>query len=75
MKTIEPLRGDVWMANLDPTVGHEQAGKRPVLIVSADVFNASPADLVIVVPKTSRGKGIRTHIAVRPPPLTRFERR
>lgn len=33
------LRGDIRWADLDPTRGHEQAGQRPVLILSADVFN------------------------------------
>jgi mRNA interferase MazF len=33
------LRGDIRWANLNPTRGHEQAGKRPVLILSHDVFN------------------------------------
>ena len=33
------LRGDVVWANLSPVVGHEQAGRRPVVVLSADVFN------------------------------------
>ncbi len=33
------LRGDVVWADLDPTMGREQSGKRPVLILSHDVFN------------------------------------
>ena len=33
------LRGDVVWADLDPTKRHEQAGVRPVLVVSEDVFN------------------------------------
>lgn len=33
------LRGDIVWANLNPTVGHEQAGHRPVVVISADVFN------------------------------------
>lgn len=33
------LRGEIRWANLDPTRGHEQAGQRPVLILSHDVFN------------------------------------
>ena len=33
------LRGDIVWANLNPAVGHEQAGRRPVVILSADVFN------------------------------------
>ncbi len=33
------LRGDIWWADLDPVRGYEQAGTRPVLILSHDVFN------------------------------------
>lgn len=33
------LRGDIFWANLDPTRGHEQAGSRPVLVLSQDIFN------------------------------------
>jgi mRNA interferase MazF len=60
-------RGDVWLADLNPSRGHEQTGQRPVLIVSADPFNQSPAGLVIAVPFTTRKRGIPTHIEVRPP--------
>ena len=33
------LRGEVRWADLDPVRGHEQGGKRPVVIISEDVFN------------------------------------
>ncbi len=33
------LRGEIYWANLDPTQRHEQAGYRPVLVLSHDVFN------------------------------------
>lgn len=33
------LRGDIRWANLNPTRGHEQSGRRPVLILSQDIFN------------------------------------
>jgi mRNA interferase MazF len=33
------LRGDIVWAGLDPTQGHEQPGRRPVLVLSQDVFN------------------------------------
>ena len=62
-----PLRGDLWTVDLDPTRGHEQAGKRPCLIVSDDVFNSGPAELVIVLPLTTKVKGVRSHVAVQPP--------
>lgn len=65
MRTIR--RGEVWLADLNPTRGREQTGQRPVLIVSADPFNQSPAGLVIAVPFTTRERGIPTHIEVRPP--------
>jgi mRNA interferase MazF len=57
----------VWLADLDPTRGHEQAGKRPVLILSDDAFNAGPADLVIVVPVTSTMRPIPSHVRLSPP--------
>ncbi|MGH9425143.1 MAG: type II toxin-antitoxin system PemK/MazF family toxin [Terriglobia bacterium] len=33
------LRGEIRWADLNPTVGHEQSGERPVLILSQDIFN------------------------------------
>jgi mRNA interferase MazF len=33
------LRGDVYWADLNPVRGHEQAGLRPVVVVSKDIFN------------------------------------
>jgi mRNA interferase MazF len=62
-----PLRGEVWLADLDPTRGHEQAGRRPVLVVSVDPFNEGPADLCIVVPLTSRLRPIPSWVRIDPP--------
>ncbi len=62
-----PSRGDVWQVELDPVRGHEQAGRRPALVVSVDRFNHGPAGLVVVLPMTSIDKGIPFHIAVEPP--------
>jgi mRNA interferase MazF len=55
--TVQPSRGDVWIVDLDPTKGHEQAGRRPCLVVSLDIFNQGPADLVVVLPITTKAKG------------------
>jgi mRNA interferase MazF len=55
------------LVDLDPTQGHEQSGRRPVLILSVDEFNLGPADLIIVVPLTSRIRGIPSHIRIDPP--------
>lgn len=62
-----PERGDLWLADLNPIRGREQAGRRPILIVSEDLFNQGPADLVIVCPLTSTLRGIPSHILVQPP--------
>ena len=45
-------RGDVFLANLDPTVGVEQAGTRTVLVVQCDLAN-DRIPTVTVVPLTS----------------------
>lgn len=66
MSTTHPARGEVWMVDFDPAKGHEQAGRRPALVVSVDAFNQSPAGLVIVLPITSKAKGIRSHVEVNP---------
>lgn len=42
------LRGDVVWADLDPTKGHEQSGKRPVLVLSHDVFNERSGTVIAV---------------------------
>lgn len=62
-----PERGDVWDVNLDPVLGHEQAGKRPCLVISVDDYNHGPAGLVAVVPLTSRNRGIPLHVPIEPP--------
>jgi mRNA interferase MazF len=62
-----PARGEVWLADLNPTRGHEQAGRRPVLVVSEDLFNQGPAGLVIVLPMTSTLRGVPSHVPVSAP--------
>jgi mRNA interferase MazF len=42
------LRGDVVWADLDPVKGREQAGRRPVLVVSHDVFNERSGTVIAV---------------------------
>lgn len=61
-------RGDIYFADLDPVIGSEQGGKRPVLLIQNDLGNRfSPT--VIILPLTSRTgkKALRTHVPVSPP--------
>jgi mRNA interferase ChpB len=52
-------RGDIYLASLDPTSGHEQQGKRPVLVISPGKFN-SLTGVPVVLPITSGGSFART---------------
>ncbi len=49
---IEPWQ--VWLADLDPIEGHEQAGKRPVVVISSDLhLQLTGGRMVTVTPVTS----------------------
>ena len=61
------LRGQMYYANLDPVVGSEQGGNRPVLVIQNNVGNRhSPT--IIIAPITTRVKKLHqpTHIGVPP---------
>src|SRR5512138_3702817 len=47
------LRGDIRWADLNPTIGHEQSGLRPILIISKEIFNDGMG-VVIAVALTSK---------------------
>ncbi len=53
--------------DLNPVRGHEQAGRRPCLVISDDIYNRGPAAKHIVLPITSRYKGIPYHLVIQPP--------
>jgi mRNA interferase ChpB len=51
-------RGDIYMVSLDPTHGHEQRGRRPVLVISPTAFNQA-TKLPVILPITSGGEFAR----------------
>lgn len=51
-----PGRGDLVWIDFDPQAGHEQAGRRPALVISPGSYNAR-VGLALVCPITSRVKG------------------
>jgi len=51
-------RGDIYLISLDPTEGHKQRGRRPVLIVSPAEFNHA-TKLPVILPITSGGEFAR----------------
>ena len=52
-------RGQIWFVDLDPTIGHEQRGVRPVMIVSPAAFNRVTG-VPVTVPITTGGDFART---------------
>lgn len=58
-------RGEVWFFDPDPTRGREQKKPRPCLVLSVDVYNNGPADLLIILPMTTKKKSIPSHIEVK----------
>src|SRR5215470_10653670 len=52
-------RGDIYVISLDPAAGHEQQGKRPVLVISPGKFNRLTG-VPVVVPITTGGGFART---------------
>ena len=52
-------RGEIWVVGLDPAEGHEQKGRRPVLVISPDAFNRV-TKVPVVLPITSGGSFART---------------
>ena len=66
MNQAKPSRGEIWFLNPDPTQGREQAGSRPGLVISVNEFNYGPSDLVVILPVTSKAKGIPFHVPLAP---------
>ena len=67
MNNHKIYRGDVWLINLNPAMGHEQSGIRPALIFSDDLFNNGLSGLIIILPITSKKKNLNTHIQIQTP--------
>lgn len=58
---VEVKRFEVFLVNLDPTVGHEIKKSRPCLIISPDEMNRY-ISTVIVAPMTTRGRNYPTRV-------------
>ncbi len=54
----------VWVADLNPTVGGEQRGRRPCVVVSSSLYCAFPIPMVIVVPLTTVDRGLPHHVPI-----------
>jgi mRNA interferase MazF len=59
-----PDRGDVVWLQFNPQAGHEQAGRRPALVLSPSAYNAK-VGLAILCPITSQVKGYPFEVEIR----------
>lgn len=66
-ETFEVKCGEVYLADPDPVVGHEQGGRRPHLVISINQMNKSAAELLIGVPLTTTDWGSKLHVRLEPP--------
>ncbi len=58
-----PRRGDVVWLSFNPQAGHEQAGRRPAMVLSPEAYNAK-VGLVLVCPVTGQVKGYPFEVAI-----------
>jgi mRNA interferase MazF len=58
-------KGEIWMANLNPNMGKEQSGIRPIVIISGNAMN-DHYDLIIYCPLTTKIKGFIGDIIITP---------
>lgn len=62
MTTVEPWQ--TWFVDLDPSVGYEQGGKRPAVVVSSEWRNKFPNETYLVVPLTTRDRKLLHHVSI-----------
>ena len=62
-KLYIPERGDVAWLTLDPRFGHEQKGRRPVLVLSGSYYNTR-SELILACPITSTAHGYAFEVII-----------
>jgi len=60
-------QGEIWYVDLSPVIGSEQAGKRPVVIISGNLLNEY-LPVVICMPLTTKVKGYKGDLILQPNP-------
>lgn len=60
VKKYIPKQGDIVFLDFNPTIGHEQKGFRPAVVISNNIFNIN-TKMVMVCPITSNEKEFPTH--------------
>ena len=58
-------RGEVYFANLDPVVGSEQGGTRPVVIIQNDIGNTHSTTTIAAITTNDRHSRMPTHVSLK----------
>lgn len=66
-------QGEIWYANLNPSEGSEQAGLRPVVIISGNLLNAH-LSVVIACPLTTQIKNYKGNVVLQPNEINLLEK-
>jgi mRNA interferase MazF len=61
---MKPRRGQVWLVDFADPLDGEPTWRRPVVVVSANALNESPAGVLLVVPITSSRRELASHVAL-----------
>ncbi len=65
MTLLECHRGEIYFADLSPAIGHEQGGRRPVLVIQNDIGNRySPTTIVAAITSAISPKAYPTEVQV-----------
>ena len=66
-------RGDIYFADLDPVVGSEQGGTRPVIVIQNDTGNKHSPTLIVatVTTKIRKKENMPTHLLIKDNPAFR----
>lgn len=60
---MDPVRGDIYYADLSPVIGSEQGGFRPVLVIQNDIGNKySPAVIISAITSQIQKARLPTHV-------------
>lgn len=62
--TLRLAPWQIWVVDFGTPVGHEQGGVRPAVIVGSYAHCAFPIDMALVVPLTTRDRGLEHHVRI-----------
>jgi mRNA interferase MazF len=65
MSGVRPWQ--VWLVDFGQPVGSEQRGVRPAIVVASDLHCRFPIDMTIVIPLTTRNRGLPHHVEISSP--------